>query len=342
MKTRWLKIATLSLSILLLISCGGSGSSDDSDKQNGSAPDISDPIDGNNEGENNEGENNEGENNEGENNVDNPPYEGEVLVHNFTLSEKRALLDAHNEYRAKCANGEAGLNSPVNAANMVKVSWDPALEEMARERAQACWFGHFGGPEAIRNAYNSVRHLTSFNSEGLAATKYASENVALYPGNPPATNYGSDTWVAAVREWYLESGSYDWDTNGCHGEYCGHLGQVCEANTRYIGCAVANCPSIGGRDSSDYNDGALQLVCTYWPARDIGQLPFENGYGYPWCTGCAQKDMNQCFNNMCVGGKSTEYEANGGTNDDIDQCTDGLGREEPLCRKNDDSTPPHQ
>ena len=266
----------------------------------------------------------------------------DVSLHQLTQEDKQALLDAHNEKRTLCATGRDGSeNAPIKAYRMNKVFWDPALEEMAKKRAQACYFGHFGGPQAIRDAYQEVKHLTSYNSGGRASTIGATENVALFRQNPDS-EYTVQTWLNGINTWFGEASLFDWKTNTCFADTCGHWAQMCHDETRYIGCAVAKCDDgIIGAPGDTYANGAMQMVCTYWPQRDPSRAPYINMHAdYPLCLGCNQSDSQVCRDNLCSGGKSTEFLASGWRNDTIDQCEDGLGRTEALCKKEDDTQAP--
>ncbi|WP_445360248.1 CAP domain-containing protein [Microbulbifer sp. EKSA005] len=352
----WAKVVSISISIkkitLVLLACvllaacgGGGGSSTDPDMDNPTTPEVPDPADPEDPDPTDPEDPDPTDPEEPdpcESDSCEPDPRDDNYIHELSQIEKQALLDAHNDYRSKCASGEgSGINGPEFASDMIKVFWDPALEEMAKQRALSCYNGHYGGPQGIRNAYDSVRHLTSYESEGLARGKYATENIALFTHNPPASNYNISTWESAVFDWYHENTSYDWETNACYGEHCGHWAQVCNNETRYIGCAIANCNTgIAGTGNSSYDDGAIQVVCTYWPERDVSKKPFnEDPYGS--CARCrAGFDTDQCHENLCVGGKSTTFVSSEGINDEPDQCHDGLGRYEKLCNESDDITPP--
>ena len=264
-------------------------------------------------------------------------------LHELSLEDKQVLLDAHNTLRTQCATGQDGSrNGPTMAAKMNKVYWDPALEEMAKKRAKACYFGHLGGPQAIRDAYDDVRHMTSYNSEGSARSQYATENVSLFVQNPPASQYSNQMWANGVQAWFNEAKSFNWSDNECTADTCGHWSQMCYDDTRYIGCAVANCDDgITGAPDHGYGDGGMQLVCTYWPTRDLSKLPYRQTYDdWPICLGCSQTDSEVCQDNLCAGGKNTDFLSSGMKRTWPNQCEDGLGREEVLCDRDDDTQAP--
>ncbi|MCP3941126.1 MAG: PKD domain-containing protein [Desulfobacteraceae bacterium] len=251
-----------------------------------------------------------------------------VEVLELTMEQKRAILDAHNEFRRKCANGESGgdegENSPKTAANMQYMFWDEALEEMAKKRAANCYAGHFGGFGQIQDDFDDVKDGLSFTPTGLPA----GENVALYKN--VSDPYDPDVWASAVEAWYDESDLYDWETNTCYADTCGHWAQVCSGETRYVGCAVSKCPD-GIIGDSSYDNGGYVVTCNYWPSVNLGQLPFHNGFGYNICYICRSMDTSACSDNMCKGGKNSKWHPSGMIDETIDLCTDGLGRKIKPC-----------
>lgn len=244
----------------------------------------------------------------------------------LSIEQKRLLLDAHNGFRKKCANGESGFgNGPATAGKMQYVFWDPALEAVAKKRASHCYYSHMGGDEGLRDDFKEFKHLTSFVVPHNSSYQ-PGENIASYYQNPPASNYPDQIWFNGVQAWYNEGDLWDWDNHFCWDTTCGHWAQVCHDNTRYIGCAVSECENgIAGLDGG-YADGGMQLVCNYFPRSSLTKLPFMHGAGVDGCTFCASADSFVCQDNLCVGGKSKHYLSSGQINRSIDQCTDGLER----------------
>ncbi|WP_444901813.1 VCBS domain-containing protein [Microbulbifer sp. SSSA007] len=258
----------------------------------------------------------------------------------LSVEQKRIMLDTHNEFRQRCAMGEAGEGAgPETAANMQTLSWDNALAKMAKKRASACYFGHLNDAEGIRQAFNEVKDEVSFVLPAGAVE--IGENVAINIFNPPASQYDAETWAASVESWYDESYSFDWDAKFCHADTCGHWAQVCHGETRYVGCAVAECDNIIGSSNPAYNDGAHVVVCTYFPSLDKGrESPFVDGFGYDNCRVCKGYDMPFCVDNMCTGGKAKDWNASLKRNKNVDQCTDGLGRDITPCTLGNHPPPP--
>ncbi len=257
----------------------------------------------------------------------------------LSLEQKRKMLDTHNHYRKKCANGESGEgeNAPKSAGNMQTLFWDNALAKMAKERAAACYFGHLGDATGIRDAFEKVKHEASFE---LPVSYEIGENISINILNPPATQYEDETWTGSVKSWYDESYAYDWDSNYCHTDTCGHWSQVCSGETRYVGCAVAECDNIKGSNNPAYNDGAHVIVCNYYPSVNKGELPFTDGWGYKTCRTCTNYDYPFCVDNMCAGGITTNWNQSEKRNKNINQCTDGLNRDIVPCTYGDHPPPP--
>jgi pathogenesis-related protein 1 len=135
------------------------------------------------------------------------------------------LTDAHNAVRA-----------PLNIA---KLAWSDAIGGFAQQWAD---------------------FLATENNCKLAHRPNASQKYGenLFWRSAP-TNLGE-----AVGAWASEAADYDHGTNACSGYTCGHYTQMVWADTRYLGCGVAACPS-----------GGEVWVCNYDPRGNIlGQSPY--------------------------------------------------------------------
>ena len=85
------------------------------------------------------------------------------------------------------------------------------------------------------------------------------ELVRFAPEKSAPTNVGE-----AVGAWAAEAADYDHGTNACSGFTCGHYTQMVWADTRYLGCGVAACPS-----------GGEMWVCNYDPRGNVlGKSPY--------------------------------------------------------------------
>lgn len=68
----------------------------------------------------------------------------QLQVNYLTEEEKRAIIQAHNEYRQKVANGEEtrGNPGPQPAGNIPPLQWDDELATIAQVWADQCQNGH--------------------------------------------------------------------------------------------------------------------------------------------------------------------------------------------------------
>ncbi|MCA9661403.1 MAG: hypothetical protein KC486_23895 [Myxococcales bacterium] len=138
------------------------------------------------------------------------------------------ITDAHNAVRTP-------LNIPA-------LAWSDAIGGFAQQ-----WADHL--------ATESNCQLQHRPSSGPWGQKYG-ENI-FWKSAP--TNVGE-----AVGAWAAEAADYDHGTNACSGFTCGHYTQMVWADTRYLGCGVAACPS-----------GGEMWVCNYDPRGNVlGKSPY--------------------------------------------------------------------
>jgi len=149
-------------------------------------------------------------------------------VSGFTAGQAQVLLDSHNFYRGA-----------EDAANMIKLVWDPALAASAQKASEACSYGH-----------------TQFG-----------ENIY-------ATRRGVFDTTLPVELWAAEKDYYDYDTKKCQaGKMCGHYTQVVWAETSAIGCGISKCDFI-----SNFNNPGYLVFCHYGPSGNWwGEDPFAKG-----------------------------------------------------------------
>ena len=62
------------------------------------------------------------------------------IARDLSNSERQGLLDAHNFWRNRAANGE--LTNNKQAKSMPKLFWDKELEESSKEYGRLCIWGH--------------------------------------------------------------------------------------------------------------------------------------------------------------------------------------------------------
>lgn len=128
--------------------------------------------------------------------------------------------------------------NPAAATPIPDLQWDDALGDVAQAYAEGCVFEHSMGPYG----------------ENL----FASTNAT-----PPES---------VVQDWASEVAAYDYASNGCSG-VCGHYTQVVWADSKKLGCGVANCT-----ENSPFGAQfpTWQLwVCNYDPPGNfVGKKPY--------------------------------------------------------------------
>ena len=116
----------------------------------------------------------------------------------LTATEKQALLDAHNAARSAV--------SPT-ASNMQMMQWDDNIAAFAQEYAERCAFDHSTSGE---------------RSSSTGISGWIGENLYLTSGRLSGTPIGG----AVVDPWVGEKAFYNFATNACSREPCGHYTQV--------------------------------------------------------------------------------------------------------------------
>lgn len=178
----------------------------------------------------------------------------------FTAS---TLPDITNEdFIKECVQVHNQLRSKVKptAQNMLYMSWDPKLAQIAKAWARSCEFKH--------NPQLHSRIHPNFTALG--------ENIWL--GSLSIFSVSS-----AISAWYEEIKYYDFSTRKCT-NVCGHYTQVVWADSYKLGCAVQFCP-----------EGA-NFICDYGPAGNSPTQPYKQG---ATCSNCPKDDKclnNLCIN----------------------------------------------
>ena len=223
----------------------------------------------------------------------------------LSTADRQALLDRLNQVRAETAAGlTPGLfgNHP-QATNMTSLLWDPGLESVATGWASQCQWGANPNRSAEVNA-SSTRFplpVTAAGENSFASTE--SQTLALL--------------LSGIDNWANESLSFDYASNTCDtGQTCGHYTQVVWANTRYVGCGWAQCPSI-----PPLPFGGTLFVCDFAPAGNfIAQSPYEAG---PACSSCPG-DWNTCnAEGLCAGCSTTLLPPNASCSEVPVACSEG-------------------
>ncbi|XP_062106194.1 basic form of pathogenesis-related protein 1-like [Humulus lupulus] len=83
-------------------------------------------------------------------------------------------------------------------------------------------------------------------------------------GENLAEGYGEMTGEQAVKYWADEKSHYDYASNSCVGEECGHYTQLVWRNSIHLGCARTMCPN-----------GWMFVICSYGPPGNyVGERPY--------------------------------------------------------------------
>lgn len=163
----------------------------------------------------------------------------------------KECVEVHNHFRSKAY---------PPAGNMLYMSWDPKLAQIAKAWAQTCVFQH-----------NPQLHSRI---------------------HPNFTGLGENIWLgslslfsvhAAILAWIEESQYYDFSTRKCK-KVCGHYTQIVWADSYKIGCAVQLCPR------------GANFICNYGPAGNYPTWPYKQG---ATCSACPKDDKclnNLCTN----------------------------------------------
>ncbi|XP_066490601.1 glioma pathogenesis-related protein 1-like [Tiliqua scincoides] len=171
----------------------------------------------------------------------------------------RHCVDAHNQFRA-------GVSPP--AANMLYMTWDPALAKTAKAWAKKCIFDH--------NIY--------LRSPGKVHPEFTPVGENIWTGSLPLFSE-----EAAICDWYNEVKDYDFESRVC-AKMCGHYTQVVWATSYKVGCAVQFCRSVSG--FPHLSNGA-HFVCNYGKAGNYPVHPYKRGRACSECKG------DTCVQNLC-------------------------------------------
>ncbi|XP_008051285.1 glioma pathogenesis-related protein 1 [Carlito syrichta] len=173
----------------------------------------------------------------------------------------RDCVRIHNKFRSEVT---------PRASDMLYMTWDPALAQIAKAWAKNCLFKH---------------------------------NPQLHPPHklhPNFTSLGENIWTgsvslfsvsSAIRNWYDEIQYYDFNTRKCV-KVCGHYTQVVWADSYKVGCAVQFCPQVSGVKEL-YN--VAHFICDYGPPGNYPTWPYKKG---ATCSACPNND--KCLDDLCV------------------------------------------
>ncbi|XP_004281957.1 glioma pathogenesis-related protein 1 [Orcinus orca] len=167
----------------------------------------------------------------------------------------------HNKFRAEVT---------PKASDMLYMTWDPVLAQIAKAWARNCQFAH--------NIQLKLPHKLHPNFTSLG------EN--LWTGSLYLFSVSS-----AVTDWYNEIQYYDFKTRKCD-KVCGHYTQIVWADSYKVGCAVQFCSRVAGFES--LRNGA-HFICNYGPAGNYPTWPYKKG---STCSACPSND--NCLDNLCA------------------------------------------
>ncbi|KAI9120517.1 hypothetical protein K1719_007550 [Acacia pycnantha] len=134
-------------------------------------------------------------------------------------------------------------------------------------------------PQDWLDAHNKARSevgvplMTWDDKVAAYARRYANSRVGdcamEHSGGPYgenlAENYGDMDGTDAVNFWVSEKSNYDYGSNKCVKDECGHYTQVVWHDSIHLGCAKAKC-----------KNGWMFVICSYDPPGNIeGQQPFN-------------------------------------------------------------------
>lgn len=188
----------------------------------------------------------------------------------------REILDAHNMFRSKIANGvvkrgKYGGPQPP-AADMEQMEWDEELAIVAQRHADQCKFAH---------DCSQCRKIKRFKAVG--------QNLYIYKQSikSAATN-----WTRGITDWYDEVDLFDkkWVKPFKFSLPIGHYSAMIWSNTNRVGCGI-----------TEYRDGkwfAKLYTCDYGPAGNFinGQM-YKVGRACSSCPrgmACSQKYPGLC------------------------------------------------
>lgn len=212
------------------------------------------------------------------------------------------ILEYANNLRADLAAGtvEGATGLLPAGADLNELVWDPALAAAAQEYVDGCSFGFDAQRNARVFSYADQARFDLVAPQFIGSTLYA-----FFRSAGPVANIGH----AAVDAWRDEAanytyGTYTGNTTGT-GDTVGSFTQVAWADTRYIGCGVAECPA----GLAGINTISQYVVCNYYPTGNfIGQRPYEQA------PADCPADRPVRVDGLCSGCPDPGFEATGSTN----------------------------
>eukprot|EP01084_Bolivina_argentea_P316652 548927_1 len=225
-----------------------------------------------------------------------PPYATECTANNpdncpctaFTISEKKQMLDSHNNRRDLAASGgevcadSTGTSTEKcpSATNMNSLIWDNGLEKVSTYWAHQCLrkpavsSPHHAivTPGEQEKMYKTQCDNDNCNAVGYTTGNSIGENIAT-KGKSENTGFDMVHILNGITRWYDESKKYHFPTKTEFG-VVGHWRQGVWASTRYLGCGYAICDN--GSPKTPY---WVNFVCKYYPAGNINKIEIKDADG---------------------------------------------------------------
>uniref|UniRef100_T1IKB7 Cysteine-rich venom protein n=1 Tax=Strigamia maritima TaxID=126957 RepID=T1IKB7_STRMM len=192
-----------------------------------------------------------------------------ALEKDLTEDQKKVILDTHNDYRQKIANGSEA-NFP-KAANMMELAWDYELEEIAQRWANQCDF-------SLSADRRSFKYPNGAGQSGF--------------GSSAPNDERRDISKTAVTSWFRERQFFkeaDIDPfKGTPGYPTRHFSQLIWATTESVGCGYS-------KFKTDWYQWVL--MCNYGPTgNEEGKNVYEKGEPCSKCEhGCSKRYPSLCL-----------------------------------------------
>jgi len=172
-------------------------------------------------------------------------------------SEKKILVDKHNELRSLVAKGTALPG--IEATNMMRLEWDDDIAEGAQLWANQCTFGHdkdrstcggFVGQNSAKNSGGD--EMNAFRMEEVTQRWY--NEIEFFKAAPKELQ---KSWIQKFV--WMGPGSI---------QGTGHFSQIVWAKTAKVGCAA-----IAFDNGNTQWPRDLVHICNYYPAANFGGQP---------------------------------------------------------------------
>ena len=211
---------------------------------------------------------------------------GKVINAGINSNNIKEIVEAHNKYRARIANGEEWLGSPgpqPGASNMQEMVWDAELATVAQKHADQCVFEH---------DCSDCRRVQRFR---------VGQNLYIYK---QTIRSAPVNWKRAIASWYDEVKLF----SKFHvspfkfSHETGHYSQLLWADTTLVGCGATT-----------FREGrwfSTLYTCNYGPGGNVirGKM-YRQGRACSDCpkgTQCSSKYPGLCKNRLSKPEQSKE------------------------------------